>query len=521
MASRSIAAIKRNRTARLAKLITRCYYLNKRGKREKMYHDIYETFITLGGVYIKFLQGVLLRTEAVRRWHNPERMKIFENLDTEPLDIVGILQHELGAEKVKQIMGIQPEPFAAGSFGQVYYGQHADGTAIIIKVIRPMVRELLPYDLKILSIFTKRYYNQITHNMDFDFTVAVKDFTSATLRETDYIAEAAFANELYQYYKHHPKLLIPKTYVELCSPNIIVQEYVGGLSAAQIIKLQQQGVDPKTYVFEQTGSDLDAQLEVLGVESMMGVFNLPRIQGDPHPGNIRFLQDNKVGMIDFGISAATPQNKAAFYGLISEWNRLYSDSTRIGNLFEQFIRFFVSDLYRALKRLSSLRPQTATNDADFTRHVGKIAQESFASTIGTRDILPLLQDGRVLQLINQMVNKDNRFGLVMRLDASEMMRAAQTYMTLVETLGRRNEVLPEVFKQVVAKIEQEYPGLAHQSDAAMSVGRALETVTNWLERVAERDPMLFRQLLERIQPEARTIKDIQPAKVANEGAKHA
>src|SRR3989344_2571942 len=188
-------------------------------------------------------------------------------------------------------------------------------------------------------------------------------------------------------------MVIPKTYTELCTPNMIVQEYVGGLSAAQIIKLQHQGVDPKTYVAEQIGSDLDIQLEILGVEFMTGIFNLPRIQGDPHPGNIRLLPGNKVGMIDFGIAASTPQNKAALFGLLSEWNRLYSDNTRIGNLFEQFIRFFVSDLYRALKKLSTMRPQATANDEDFTRHVGKIAQETFSNTVGTRDLLPLLQDG--------------------------------------------------------------------------------------------------------------------------------
>lgn len=509
MVSQSIAAIKRNRTAKLARLITRAYYLNKRGKREQMYHEIYEAFVELGGVYVKFLQGVLLRTEAARRWHSPERLKVFENLETEPLDIVAVLQHELGPQLLEQIKGIQPEPFAAGSFGQVYYGQHIDDSPIVIKIIRPMVRELLPYDLKLLGIFAKRYYNRLLPNMDFNFTDAVKDFTNATLRETDYVAEAAFANELYSYYKNHPKMIIPKTYTELCTPNLIVQQYVGGLSAAQVIKLQQQGVDPKTYVMEQIGSDLDIQLQVLGVESLTGIFNLPRIQGDPHPGNIRLLPDNKVGMIDFGIAAATPQNKAAFFGLLSEWNRLYSDNTRIGNLFEQFIRFFVSDLYRALKKLSSLRQPTEDNQGDFTRHVGKIAQETFSKTVGTRDLLPLLQDGRVLQIINQMVNKDNRFGLVMKLEASEMMRAAQTYMTLVETLGRRNVVLPEVFRTVVVQIEQQYPGLAHQDDVTMSVAQAIETVTNWLERIAERDPVLFQQLLTRIRPTARTIKDVK------------
>jgi hypothetical protein len=102
----------------------------------------------------------------------------------------------------------------------------------------------------------------------------------------------------------------------------------------------------------------------------------------------------------------------------------------------------------------------------------------------------------------------------MKLEASEMLRAAQTYMTLVETLGRRNVVLPLVFSKVVSQVEAEFPGLVHQNDATMSVGQAIETVTNWLERVAERDPMLFRQLLERIRPSTVTIQDVkEPAKV--------
>lgn len=502
----SIATIKRNRTKRLAKLLTRSYYLRRRGKKEEMAHEIYQTFMELGGVYVKFLQGVLLRSPYMRRWHSPEKLNIFENLDSEPLDIFQILQRELGP-KASQIAGIQPQPFAAGSFGQVYYGQHTDGTPIIVKVLRPMVRELLRYDLRLLAIFARRYYKQMTKNMDVNLTEAVRDFSKSTIRETDYVSEVAFANELYQYYQHHPKILIPKTYSELSTPNIIVQEYVGGISVAQLIKLQQKGVDPKTYVMEQLGSDLDEQLEIMGIEAISGIFHLPRIQGDPHPGNIRLLPDNRVGMIDFGISASTPSNKAAFFGLISEWNRLYTDNTRVGNLFEQFIRFFVSDLYLALKKLSTLRPQTPKGE-DFTGHVGKLAQETFSQATGGGDILPLLQDGRVLQIINQMVNKDNRFGLVMRLDASEMLRASQTYMTLVETLGRRNVVLPRVFTKVVAQIEREFPGLAHQNDESMGVARAIETVTNWLERVAERDPALFKQLLEQIRPNSRTINDI-------------
>ena len=38
----------------------------------------------------------------------------------------------------------------------------------------------------------------------------------------------------------------------------------------------------------------------------------------------------------------------------------------------------------------------------------------------------------------------------------------------------------------------------HQHDDQMSIADALEIVSNWLERVAERDPALFQQLMTRI-----------------------
>ncbi len=497
MSNQTIKAIKRYRTAQLAKLITKSYYLRRRGKDEQMYSMICDEFVNLGGVYVKFLQGVLLRSPVIRKWHNPEKLKIFENLDSEPLDVVGILRHELPPEKLQEITSIQPQPFAAGSFGQVYYGQHISGKPIIVKVLRPMVRELLKYDLRLLGIFSRRFVSKMYPNMDVSLDDAVKDFIKATLSETDYRAEARFANELYQYYKDHEHFIVPMTFNDLCTVNIIVQEYVDGISGAQLIKLKEQGVELKTYVREQLGSDIDTQLETLGFESINGVFNLTHIQGDPHPGNIRFMRDDKVGLIDFGISAPTPLNKAAFFGLITEWNEMYKDGQNISRLFEQFMRFFVSDLYRALKKLSTMS-RDPNADANFTRDVGTVAQESFNSTIGGQDVRPMLRDGRILQLINQMINKNNRFGLVMKLEASEMLRAAQTYITLVETLGRREPVLPNVFDRVVKQVEHDYPELRHKTEDSMSTNQALVIVSSWLERVAERDPTLFKQLITRI-----------------------
>ncbi|HSX52917.1 MAG TPA: AarF/ABC1/UbiB kinase family protein [Patescibacteria group bacterium] len=493
----SIAAIKRRRTARLAKLLTRVYYLHRRKRYEEMSTLVCEEFVSFGGVYIKFLQGVMLQSAMVKQWQNPDKMKIFETVDIEPLDISEILKHELGPAQLSQIALVQPQPFAAGSFGQVYYGQLTNGQAIIIKVLRPMIRELLRYDLKLLSNFSKSFFAR-TYSMEANINDVIREFRVATLRETDYIAEAAFANELYEAYKDHPGLVIPKTYTDLCTDHIIVQDYVEGVSAAQLIKLQEQGVDPKTYVHETLGSDLDQQLFTLGYEMLNGVFNLPRIQGDPHPGNVRLMTGNRVGLIDFGISATSPSNKSAFYGILKEWNRMYQGEQDVATLFEQFIRFFVSDLYWALEKLATFNPDKLADNANFTKEVGKVAQEAFSRVAGTDDIRPMLENGKIMQIINKTVNQGNRFGFVVKIESSEILRASQTYLTLIETLGRRETVLPSVFRHVVEQAAITHPELLEPPTNTMGVNRAIEIVSNWLERVAVRDPKLFQELMGRI-----------------------
>ncbi len=496
--SSSVAAIKRHRTGQLASLGTKSYYLYRRGQQDKMYTLICDEFIKLGGIYVKFLQGVLLQSPTMRKWRNPDRLRVFENLDQEPLDIVSVLQAELSADKLAQISLVQPQAFAAGSFGQVYYGQHVNGKPVVVKVLRPMVRELLKYDLRLLNMFSRSLASRMSGNIGLDLDTAIKDFRAATLRETDYISEAHFARQLFETYQSDPSFVIPETFLDLCTPNLIVQEYIDGISVAQIIRLQEQGVDPKKYVKETIGSNLDKQLEKLGVELLYGIFELPHIQGDPHPGNIKLLTGDRIGMIDFGISAPTPDNKAAFYGIVAGWNQLYSDDFDISALFEQFMRFFVNDLYRALQRLAIFKTKSDSKDHNYTREVGRMAQEVFKKTVGVTDIRPLIEDGRVLQIMNQIINKDNRFGLVLKLEDSEILRAVQTYITLVDTLGRRNAVLPNVFAGVVERVGRLHPEIISQQDATMSVSEAIDVVSQWLERIATRDPAFFSELMNRI-----------------------
>lgn len=493
MDKKAVAAIKRARTRKFASLIAKSALLYKRKRFDEMANYLCDEFVGLGGVYIKFLQGVMLRSEIMQRWHNPSRLKIFENVDTEPLDIYSYLKNQLSPEKLSQIAGVQPEPFAAGSFGQVYYAQLRDGRQVVIKVLRPMIRELLNHDLRLLYMFYKNFFIKMYKNVDLNLGQAVTDFKKATLNETDYVHEAAFANELYQHYKGHPTLVIPETFLDLCTEDIIVQEYVGGLSVASLVKLKEQGVNPVDYVAQTIGSDLDEQLKTLGYESVLGIFNLPRIMGDPHPGNIRLLPENKVGVIDFGICSNTPKDKQAFFKLLEGYDNMHKKSIDAGDMFERALQFFVGDLYHALIKIGSFVGSKTLSD------VTNVAGDSFEELAGFREITNNPESEKdMLAMANKIFNKGNRFGIIVKLENSDILRATQTFTTLVAALGRSKQVMGPTIEQVINTVKEKYPELTEGGKKDTPISEAIEIVSSWLERVALRDPLLFQKLAKKI-----------------------
>jgi len=501
-----VSAIKRYRTARLARLVPHSYLLYRKGRKQEMYDAICEEFVNLGGVYLKFMQGVLLRSKLMKHWQNPDKLKIFENLDTEPMDIIDVLRKELPRHKLAQISSVQPVPFAAGTFGQVYYGTHVDGRPIIIKVLRPLIRETLKYDLRLLNTFMQRFYIRFnSKNMDTDSREALRDFAEATMRETDYKAEVKFAQEMRDAYKDSSTVFIPETFAELCTDNIIVQEYVHGISLAELVKLKQQGVDISGYVKDELGTNLEKQIENLGYELLWGAFSLPRVQGDPHPGNIRLMKDGRVGFIDFGISARAPEDKAAFLSIIEAYDGMMKGSKTITDLFETSLRFFVRDLYRSLMTISSYIGEKAEKALPI--QIGQVAERVFEQATGKNGIdMKNADDDTMIIEANKVFNSGNRFGLILKFEETAMMRSAQSFTSLMVALGLYKKVMPRVTERVIKQVEKTYGSELHTSEP-VSLSDAIDVVTSWLERIADKDPKLFNEISRKIRMNIDTIKE--------------
>jgi hypothetical protein len=157
-----------------------------------------------------------------------------------------------------------------------------------------------------------------------------------------------------------------------------------------------------------------------------------------------------------------------------------------------------------MKKVTSLLP---ANDAsnDLTRQMGLIAESNFEKEMGTEELGAAIESGNILGTINQVVNNGNRFGIILKLDDTEMLRAAQSYITLVDSFGLKGSVLPEAFKEGLAYVAKERPDYTKEGEIGMSANRAMEVISKWLERVANRDPMLFKTFIGKIKTAEKSV----------------
>lgn len=458
---------------------------------DKLYTLVCDIFLQLGGIYVKFLQGVLLQSSAMKHWQGNNKYKVFEAVPVDEVNLHDVLQREFKKDPHEVFRGFEVSPFAMGSFGQVYHARLKNNQAVIIKVLRPQIKAILKFDLKILSVIARVFATDFT-SFDVSAKKAIADFKAMTLRETDYIAEAAFANEMATVFARDPDIVIPKTYMQLCTSQLIVQDYVDGVSVAEVLKQHDlRGLNPLAYVKEKTGSNLETQLSHLAGEVLYGFFSHPRMPGDLHPGNVRLLPNNKVGLIDFGISARQPKVPNVFYSFLKQLTHVNEDGSSAGEMFVGYIKYFSYDLYRAFEKIDQQFNEQETSIFEIIKNY---AQKLFDKATGSQFTVADIKYSTMFgAFVNKVVNEGNRFSITTKINEVELLRAVQTLVSLIDSLGER-KLIGDIFYDVYQRVTRELPQFIQEPPNKLSLHSALSTVDAWLARLALKNPELFIQI---------------------------
>jgi predicted unusual protein kinase regulating ubiquinone biosynthesis (AarF/ABC1/UbiB family) len=445
----------------------------------------------LGGIYIKFLQVVVLNLNPDNQENFMELLNVYER--SKP-DVVDIRQYliENKLPNAHKLASVASQPFATGSFGQVYQGQLQSGEAVIVKILRPGVRRYLNYDLRLLKIISA-LYSLVDRQKMLNFKDIYNEFKRTCLQEINYTREAEAADHFYRQYQEHPALVIPKTYLELCSEHIIVQERIVGLSLTDLLNYQAQGTNARQYVAEQLQSDLYDQLYTVGYEILTNALTGRLMQADPHPGNIILLPHNRVALIDFGMTTKLNQHRLAFYDLVVQYRSFYNGQVAIEDLLIAAMEFLTPKLYAAMNSAENLLSGASEERlVDKVRHSARsVTQDSHAQAI----INSMLEEKMIMKVLFFAVNKGNRFGLTIDLQSIMLLKAVHAYLTLMAQFDRyESVVITNVLNDVLAYAQQHMGQIAEAEAISLQPFEAIEILSTWFDKMSRNDPWLMQEI---------------------------
>lgn len=444
----------------------------------------------LGGVYIKFLQMIAVHMSTKDFVNDVSNRLAFEQVAYEPVDVRKELQESLGTEVLDVFGEIADEPFAAGSYGQVYLARLQTGERVIVKVLRPSVRVNLKFDLRMLRV-AATVISWFTATSIIDTKRLFKEFERATKLETDYRHEADAGEWLREYFTTAPKFYIPRTFTELSGGSVLVQEYVGGVSLASAMDEQKAGSNIEQLILKATGSNIWRQIHTLGTEMLRATLRADFLMVDPHPGNVRLLSDDKVALIDFGLIAPAPSNRTAFAGVISEYLKLYEGRFDAGSFALASLAFYDPELHDALTTVAR------SQDTDYSSSLSGFITKRLANDTMAQHYI----EGRYMTyLFNDLINDGNNLGLHLAEENALVQRSMAMFLSMTRAIGELHdgEIHFKLIHSALSIVHEEalHGGVQRTSRASMSEERAYEVVSTWTEAIAERNQTLYRQVIQ-------------------------
>jgi ubiquinone biosynthesis protein len=270
----------------------------------------------LGPIFVKFGQALSTRRDLLPVDVADELAKLQDSVP--PFSgAVAIAMVE------KTFGGFETAPLAAASIAQVHAATLKNGAEVVVKVLRPGMREVIDLDLEVLDALAALADEYWVEARPVRPMEVVREYRKTVTDELDLMREAGNAAQLKRNFAGSPLLYVPQVHWDYCRQNVMVMERIHGVIVSQIEELRARGTDiPK--------------LAENGVEIFFTqVFRHNFFHADMHPGNIFVQIDDpknpRYAAVDFGI-VGTLQPRDQHYlaeNFMAFFNRDYGRIARL------------------------------------------------------------------------------------------------------------------------------------------------------------------------------------------------
>ncbi|MBS3997810.1 MAG: ubiquinone biosynthesis protein UbiB [Hydrogenophaga sp.] len=244
----------------------------------------------LGPAFVKLGQILAGRADLF----GPEWIAEFEKLHSRvppvPLALLRPqLKEDLGGEPETVFARFDAEPLAAASIAQVHRAQLHDGTEVVVKIRRPGITDTITADLRLLARLAALVEAELPGLKPYRPRQLVRELARSLQRELDLASECRNAERIAANLASLPWIVVPRVHWAHTGERVNVQDFVAGVPGHALGELDARGLDRG--LLAQRGSQA-----VLKMIVQDGLFH-----ADPHPGNVFYLDGNRIAFIDFGM----------------------------------------------------------------------------------------------------------------------------------------------------------------------------------------------------------------------------
>jgi ubiquinone biosynthesis protein len=242
----------------------------------------------LGATYVKVGQIISTRPDIFP----PHIIHSLEKLQDDvggfsEKKVRAILLQEFGKDPDTLFQSFDPAPIASASVAQVHSATLADGSRVAIKVQRPGIERTVAFDLSIMT-FCARLLEIIPLMRLYAPVASAKEFGRAIEMQIDFTIEAENNRRFHENFDAVEDIVLPDLVPELCSKRVLTMSFIEGV---------------KILHFRDTDANPTA-LAKIGFHTLLKmIFDDGFVHADLHPGNIFITPDNKVALIDLGLTA--------------------------------------------------------------------------------------------------------------------------------------------------------------------------------------------------------------------------
>jgi ubiquinone biosynthesis protein len=248
----------------------------------------------LGPIFVKFGQALSTRRDLLPADIADELAKLQDRVPPfEGTIAAASIEKAFGLPLADIFSSFETAPLAAASIAQVHVAALKSGREVIVKILRPGMREIIDLDLEVLHYLAEladQYWVEARRLRPVDL---VCEYRKTILDELDLLREAGNASQLKRNFAGSPLLYVPEVHWDYCRVNVMVMERIHGVIISDVEELRARGTNIR-------------KLAENGVEIFFTqVFRDNFFHADMHPGNIFVQTDDpqspRYAAVDFGI----------------------------------------------------------------------------------------------------------------------------------------------------------------------------------------------------------------------------